>query len=38
MTIDMSEFCVSVLAIAASCVTVFFMLCVTYWLGVDNDI
>lgn len=38
MTIDMSEFCITVLATVATTITVAFALCITYWLSVDNDI
>jgi len=38
MTVDMSEFCLTVLATATTVITVVFTLCVTYWLSVDGDV
>ncbi len=38
MTVDMSEFCLTVLAAATTIITAVFVLCVTYWLSVDNDL
>jgi hypothetical protein len=38
MTIDISEFCLLTLSVTTAVVSLTFMLLVTYWLSVDNDL
>jgi len=38
MTIDVSEFCLLTLSVTTAVISLTFVLCVTYWLSVDNDL